>query len=313
MALDAATTALLAKLAEAGGAPMHETTPAEARARMAGMATLYPTGPEVARAEDLEVPTRAGSAACRLVAPESPRGVLLYLHGGGWVVGSPAEHETLARELAVRTGCAVVLGAYRLAPEHRWPAAVEDAWDVLSWISTHHGELAPAGSPLVVAGDSAGGNLATIIARRARDEGGPAIAAQVLVYPVTEADFDNGSYTDPANQLALNRQTLEWFWDHYVDAEHRDHPDVSPARADDLSGLPPAIVITAGHDVLRDEGEKYAEQLRAAGVRTTLRRFDGQMHGFFTMSGLLPAGAEALAHVAAELEPLLTTTHEQQS
>src|SRR5690606_1184529 len=150
-------------------------------------------------------------------------------------------------------------------------------------------------SPLVVAGDSAGGNLATILARRARDHGGPDLAAQVLVYPVTEPDFDNGSYTDPANQLALNRQTLMWFWDHYVDPADRDHPDVSPARAADLSGLPPAVVITAEHDVLRDEGERYAELLRAAGVPTTVRRFDGQMHGFFTMSGLLPAGAEALA------------------
>ncbi|WP_244928596.1 alpha/beta hydrolase [Nocardioides sp. W7] len=305
MALDAATIALLQQLAAAGGPPMHEVSPAEARARLAGLATLYPPGPEPARSEDVTVPTRAGSLAARVITPASPRGVLLYLHGGGWVVGSPAEHETLGRELAHRTGCTVVLGSYRLAPESPWPAAVEDAWDLLAWVSDHVVDLAGADAPLVVAGDSAGGNLATILARHARDAGGPPIALQVLVYPVVDHDFDNASYTDPANQLALNRDTLRWFWDHYVPEEHRDHPDVSPARADDLAGLPPAVVLTAEHDVLRDEGEAYAEALRAAGVPVSCRRFPGQMHGFFTMVGLLPAAAEALDHVAAELDRYL--------
>ncbi|NPC96701.1 alpha/beta hydrolase [Nocardioides sp. zg-DK7169] len=302
MALDAATTALLQQLAAAGGPPMHEVDPDTARARMAGLAALYPPGPEPARAEDATVPTRAGSLPVRVIAPASPRGVLLYLHGGGWVVGSPAEHEALGRELAHRTGCTVVLGSYRLAPESPWPAAVEDAWDLVTWVDEHRADLAGPGAPLVVAGDSAGGNLATIVARHARDAGGPSIALQVLVYPVVDHDFDNGSYTDPANQLALNRDTLRWFWDHYVPAEHRDDPDVSPARAEDLAGLPPAVVLTAEHDVLRDEGEAYAASLEAAGVPTSCRRFEGQMHGFFTMVGLLPASAQALDHVATEID-----------
>ncbi|HTW15033.1 MAG TPA: alpha/beta hydrolase [Nocardioides sp.] len=302
MALDAATTTLLRQLAAAGGPPMHEVSPAEARARMAGLAGLYPPGPEPARAEDVTVPTRSGPLPARVIAPASPRGVLLYLHGGGWVVGSPAEHETLGRELAHRTGCTVVLGGYRLAPESPWPAAVDDAWDLLTWVSDRRGDLAGPGAPLVVAGDSAGANLATVVARHARDGGGPEIALQVLVYPVVDHDFDTASYTDPANQLALNRDTLRWFWDHYVAEEHRDHPDVSPIRAADLGGLPPAVVLTAEHDVLRDEGEAYAEALRAAGVPVSCRRFPGQMHGFFTMVGLLPATAEALDHVAAEVD-----------
>jgi len=312
VALDAATTALLQQLAAAGGPPMHEVAPTAARARMAGLAALYPPGPEPARAEDVSVPTRAGSLPVRVLAPASPRGVLLYLHGGGWVVGSPAEHETLGRELAQRTGCTVVLGSYRLAPESPWPAAVEDAWDLLAWVDTNRADLAGPDAPLVVAGDSAGGNLATIVARHARDAGGPSVAAQVLIYPVVDHDFDNGSYTDPANQLALNRDTLRWFWDHYVAEEHRDHPDVSPARATDLTGLPPAVVLTAEHDVLRDEGEAYAEALRAAGVPASCRRFAGQMHGFFTMVGLLPASAEALDHVASELDRHLAGTRPAQ-
>ncbi|MGY1812103.1 alpha/beta hydrolase [Blastococcus sp. SYSU D00820] len=308
MALDAATTALLGRLAAAGGPPMHEVPPAEARQRMAGLARLYPPGPEVARAEDVVVPGPGGDLPARVLAPARPRGVLLYLHGGGWVVGSIAEHEALGRTLADRTGCTVVLGSYRLAPEHPWPAALEDAQAALEWVDAHRAELAGADAPLVVAGDSAGANLATVLARRARDAGGPAIALQVLVYPVTDADFTTASYTDPANQLALNRQTLQWFWDHYAPADRRSDPDVAPLRAPDLSGLPPAVVVTAEHDVLRDEGAAYAERLRAAGVPVEYRDFPGQMHGFFTMVGLLPGHTEAVDHVAAAIRETLGRT-----
>ncbi len=283
---------------------MHEVSPGEARARMAGLATMYPLGPEPARADDVVVPGPGGGLRARVLAPETPRGVLLYLHGGGWVVGSIDEHEALGRQLVEATGCAVVLASYRLAPEHPWPAALEDAGAALAWVERHRAALG-ADLPLVLAGDSAGANLATILARRARDAGGPPIAAQVLVYPVTDHDFDNGSYTDPANQLALNRDTLRWFWDQYAAPAQRPDPDVSPARAEDLAGLPPAIVVLAEHDALRDEGAAYAAAMRSAGVAVDVRQFDGQMHGFFTMVGLLPAQAEAVAHVAALLDPHL--------
>jgi acetyl esterase len=302
MTLDDATAALLTQLAAAGGPPMHELDPATARQRMAGLAGLQPPGPELASVERLRIPTDAGGVPALVLTPDAPRGVLLYWHGGGWVIGSPDENEALGRRLADRTGCTVVLAGYRLAPEDPWPAAVDDAWAALTWTAR---ELA-AGLPLVVAGDSAGGNLATVVARRARHEDGPAIAAQVLVYPVTDHDFTTASYTDPANQLALNADTLRWFWDHYVPADKRDDPDVSPLRADDLSGLPPAVVITAEHDVLRDEGEAYAARLQEAGVPVSLRRFDGQMHGFFTMTGLLPGHDAALDHVVAELDHVLS-------
>lgn len=303
MTLDDATATLLAQLAAAGGRPMRELDPLEARTRMAGLAQLQAAGPEVAHREERSIPTRAGGVPALVLTPASPRGVLLYLHGGGWVVGAPAENESLARRLAVRTGCTVVLAGYRLAPEHRWPAAVDDAWDVLGWTAAHLLPLAGSqGAPLVLAGDSAGGNLVAVLTRRAREVGGPPLAAQVLVYPVTDHDLDTDSYLDPTNQLALDRETLRWFWDHYVDQTDRDHPDVSPLRVDDLAGLPPAVVVTAEHDVLRDEGEAYAARLRAAGVPVSLRRFPGQMHGFFTMVGLLPGHDAALDHVVAELE-----------
>lgn len=307
MTLDTATATLLRQLAAAGGDPMHELTPEAARARMAGLAGLYPSGPDLARAEDVTMPGPGGDLPARVLAPEDPRGILLYFHGGGWVLGSIDEHEALGRRLAKDTGCAVVLASYRLAPEHPWPAAVDDALAAVDWVAEHRARLAGQTAPLILAGDSAGANLATVACRRVRDAGGPPIALQVLVYPVTDHDFENGSYTDPANQLALNRDTLRWFWDHYAAPEDRDHPDVSPTRAPDLSGLPPAVVLTAEHDVLRDEGAGYADRLREAGVTVDYRQFDGQMHGFFTMVGLLPGHEAALEHVTGRIDSLFTT------
>jgi acetyl esterase len=165
-----------------------------------------------------------------------------------------------------------------------------------------------ANLPIIVAGDSAGGNLSAVVARRARDQHGPAIALQVLVYPVTDANLDTASYTDPANQLLLSRDSMAWFWDHYVpDHARRSEPDASPLQASDLAHLPPALVITAEHDVLRDEGEAYAAALEAAGVPVTLTRYAGQMHGFFTVL-VLPTGAQAIDQIADFIEAHLFAT-----
>ncbi|PZG08037.1 alpha/beta hydrolase [Nonomuraea aridisoli] len=304
MPLDDATTQFLKLMAEAGGRPMHEMSPEEARGQFGALRDLYGKGPEVARVEDVSISADdGGSFPARVLTPEGdPRGVIVYYHGGGWVIGAIDEFDSLGRLLAVRTGCTVVLVGYRLAPEHRHPTAARDAYAALLWTAA-----AMPGLPIVVAGDSAGGNLSAVVARRARDEGGPAIALQVLVYPVTDCDLDNASYRDPANQLMLTRDSMVWFWDHYVpDPAARAHPDASPLRADDLSGLPPAVVLTAEHDVLRDEGEAYAERLREAGVPVEFQRFDGQMHGFFTMVNLLPAQATALETVAEAVERRLS-------
>lgn len=306
MALDAATTAFLSAMAEAGGKGIHEMTPAEARALGAALKDMYGPGPEVAQVIDHSVATPDGGAfPIRVIVPEgTPRGMLIYYHGGGWVIGALEEFDHLGRKLANRTGCAVALVDYRLAPEHRYPTAADDAYLALEWMDAH---LKEHGMPLpiIVAGDSAGGNLAAVVAQRARDRNGPAIALQALVYPVTDANFDNASYTAPENQLMLTREGMIWFWDHYAPEQgRRAEPAASPLQADDLTGLPPAVVLTAEHDVLRDEGEAYAERLRAAGVPVELTRYPGQMHGFFTLL-MLPAGAQAIDQIAGAIEAQL--------
>ncbi|MFF0446785.1 alpha/beta hydrolase [Streptomyces sp. NPDC004609] len=301
MALDTATSALLAQLAaQPGRKPIHQSTPQEARAQNAALRALYQPRPDMARVEDRTLGDGDDRFDIRLLVPdEAPSGVLVYYHGGGWVIGDLPGFDTLGRILAHRTGCAVALVDYRLAPEHRFPTAVEDAWTALRWVDEHLADIAGRRVPLIVAGDSAGGNLAAVTALRARDEGGPDIALQVLVYPVTNSDMDTASYRDPANQLVLSKDTMAWFWDHYAPAEaDRVRPDAAPLRAADLSGLPPTEVLTAEHDVLRDEGEAYAARLKEAGVPTRLRRFDGQMHGFFTLPGLLPGCTAAVDHLA---------------
>ena len=295
MALDDATTALLAQLSMAGPKPLHEMTPAEAREMSAAMRAQGP-GPEMARVTNTRVKAAGGSFPVRVLVPaEHPRGVVVYYHGGGWVLGGIEDSNLVGRHLAQRTGCAVVLVGYRLAPEYRYPTPVEDSWAALCWADEHLPGLAGKRVPLIVAGDSAGGNLAAVVARRAAHAGGPQIALQVLIYPVTDCDPDALSYADPENQLLLTAESMGWFWDHYApDAAARAHPDAAPLRAPVLLGLPPAIVITAEHDVLRDEGELYATQLMKARVPVRLRRFDGQMHGFFTMVGQLPGSDQAI-------------------
>jgi acetyl esterase len=303
MALDQATAALLEEMAASGLKPLHELTPAEARDRMAALRGEEAPGPEMASVRDTRVRASGGFVPVRVLSPGArPRGVIVYYHGGGWVIGSLADYDKLGRLLARRTGCTVILVDYRLAPEYRYPTAVDDSWAVLRWSDEHRADLAGAGAPLIVAGDSAGGNLSAIMAQRARAADGPAIALQVLVYPVTDCDLESTSYRDPANQLMLSRQSMVWFWDHYVpDPEARLHPDASPLRNPDLLRLPPAVILTAEHDVLRDEGELYATRLMKAGVPVRHRRFAGQMHGFFTRVDLLPGAADALDYVTAAI------------
>jgi acetyl esterase len=286
MTVDAATANLLQQLAAAGGKPLHESTPEEARALGAALAELAGPAPEMARVEEHVIEVPDGVVPVRVLVPLEPaRGVIVYYHGGGWVLGTIDEYDTMARKLAERTSCAVVLVGYRLAPEHRYPTAVDDSYAALEWAGRRLAAIAGRDDvPLIVAGDSAGGNLAAVMAMRARDRGGPTIALQVLVYPVTDADFERPSYTDAENQLLLTREAMIWFWDHYLpDPQRRTEPGASPLHAADLAGLPPAVVLTAEHDVLRDEGEAYAERLTAAGVAVDFKRYAGQMHGFFTL------------------------------
>ena len=249
------------------------------------------------------MPCAGGSVPVRLLVPDgAPGGVVVYFHGGGWALGGVDEAVPVAARLARLTGCTVVCGGYRLAPEYRFPTALQDAWAVLGWAAGQLAELAPAGAPLLVAGEGAGGNLAAVTARWAAERGGPPVAGQVLLGPVTDCDFDGGSYTDPASQVLAGRAAMRWFWDMYVpDAAARRHPDASPLQAMFLTGLPPAIVVTAEHDVLRDEGELYAMRLVQAGVPVEHQRFAGQVHGFAGLAAELPGGQAALEFAAAAI------------
>jgi acetyl esterase len=287
--------ALLARIAEERVPPIYELTLQEARALTAAVRQEIGPGPEVASVRDVELPGRGGDLHARVYEPvEDPPATVLYFHGGGWVIGCVADWDAVCRALAVASGCRVVSVAYRLAPEHRFPAAADDGYDSLVWVS----ERLAAGRPVIVAGDSAGGNLAAVTALRARDERGPAIAYQVLVYPVVDHDFTTGSYEQFADAgLILNRAEMVWFWDCYVpDEAERSSPYASPLEAD-LSRLPPAYVLVAGYDPLRDEGLAYAAKLEAAGVPVTVRRFDDQIHAFFAMVNLMESADQAVAEI----------------
>jgi acetyl esterase len=308
MAVDEATAAVLAGLASLGRKPLHESTPHEAREFSAMQRQLSGPGPDMELAYDEALPTADGGFfGVRVLVPSGQvRALIVYYHGGGWVLGSAEDFDALGRTIAEELSSVVVLVDYRLAPEHRFPAAADDAWQALQWAAGQSAVITGGTVPLVVMGDSAGGNLAAVVARKAREAGGPAIAAQVLVYPVTDADLDNATYLDPENQLMLTRDSMVWFWDHYApEPADRLSPDASPLRVTDLSGLPAAIVLTAEHDVLRQEGEEYAERLRRAGVPVQLRRCAGQMHGFFPMLNILPGSADGISYIAEQLGPML--------
>lgn len=307
MSLDEATTALLRQLAASGGPPLHELAPEQMRAFSAGLAGLIGAGPDMLSTRD----TKAGSVPIRVLVPQDAlRGLIVYYHGGGWVLGGLDEFEAIGAKLATATGSAVALVDYRLAPEAPFPAAVDDAWEAFTWLSEHAASLLCSDTsgtdlPIVVAGDSAGGNLAAVVARKAAEKGIP-LAAQILVYPVTDCDFDTASYTDSANQLLLTRESMQAFFSHYVpDGVSPEHPDISPLRAPDLKGTAPAIVLTAEYDPLRDEGEAYAHRLAAQGVRVEHKRFEGQTHLFFTTTNILPASDTAVGYVATHLASIL--------
>jgi acetyl esterase len=303
--------------AAAGAPPLWELSPDEARAGVDANAVVIGAGPDLASVRDIVIPSPAGGIKARVYSPATDApGVIVYFHGGGWVVGSLDGWDASCRALAAASGCDVVSVDYRLAPEHVFPAAVDDAFDALVWVASDgRGGLA-GGRPVVVAGDSAGGNLAAVCALRARDAGGPPLAMQLLVYPVTDSDLERRSYLQyDGNELILNRRDMVWFWDHYApDPAARVHPDASPLRARDLSGLPPAYVITAEHDPLREEGFDYADRLRSARVPVEHRHFGSQIHAFFTFVNVLEDADKAVADagcaIRAAVEAASTTVKE---
>ena len=297
---------LLAAAAAADPRGIDQLTVAEARRRggSAPVAAMVPFE-DVARVVRA-IPVSAHATA-RLYRPlEGILPLLVYFHGGGWVVGSVDLSDSFCRALANASGCAVLSVDYRLAPEHRYPAAADDAYAATAYAAEHARQLEIDASRIAVGGSSAGGNLAAATTLMARERGTPRIAAQLLHVPVMDHDFTTGSYRRYATGHGLTLAGMQWFWDHYTrDERQRDEPYASPLRADDLGGLPPAIVVTAECDPLHDEGKAYAERLIEAGVRVTYLECPGMVHGFMSWSSAVPSARRAFEEVGAALRGTL--------
>jgi acetyl esterase len=294
----------LLEMMDAQDAPPLETQdPVEARsARLEPMKALGGEPDALGRVENLFAPGPAGDVPLRLYASEHGglRPALVYFHGGGFVFGNLDTHDAVCRALAKESGAVVIAVDYRLAPEHKFPAAVDDSYAATVWVAANAQRLGINAQRIAVGGDSAGGNLATVVAMRCRDAGGPALAAQVLIYPVTDvSSFETGSHRELGEGYFLTRAGMEWFTGHYLaSADQKRHPEASPLLAPNLSGLPPALVITAEFDPLRDEGEAYAQRLQQAGVAVTVSRYPGMIHGFVSMRGVLAGGRQAIQEAA---------------
>ena len=303
MPLDPQAKAVLDQMA-AMDAPLLGTLSSEET--RAASAARRDTGVEpepVHHVEDRTIPGPAGEIPVLVYRPPGDGlPLLVYFHGGGWVIGDLDSEDARCRSLANQAQCAVVSVDYRLAPEHPFPAATDDAYAATKWAAEHPDELGIDASRVAVGGSSAGANLAAVVAQQARDRGGPALVQQTLVYTVTDHAMDTPSYSDNAEGYLLTRDSMEWFWAHYLSGDDDGaDPAASPLRAESLSGLPQALVITAEFDPLRDEGEAYAQQMREAGVDVTCTRYDGQIHAFFNFAEMIDQGAEAVAEVAQHL------------
>ena len=289
-----------ARLAD-GFTPLYEQTIDDARAAdLADIQASAGTPEAVHEVRDTEVPGPAGPIPVRVYRPaaEGALPTLVYFFGGGWVLGSVDTSDAICRQLANAVPCQVITVGYRLAPEHPFPAAVHDCHAAVRWIVANAAELGADPERIVVGGDSAGGNLAAVTAQQCAAEG-IRLAGQVLVYPNTRYGASTDSMRDNDDPALFNQRSVAWYWRHYLTSpDEGQDPRVSPLLADDLAGLPPALVITAEYDPLRDEGEQYAARLRDAGVPVLQTRYDGMVHGFFAMAGVLDGGRRAMQQVS---------------
>ncbi|WP_421860360.1 alpha/beta hydrolase [Parvibaculum sp.] len=312
MSLDPQAKALLDQLGADPDAPRLIDLPPEGGREMyramAGMLDLQ--GVAIGKVEDRTIPGPAGDIPVRLYTPVAAGGTcpaLVYYHGGGWVIGDLETHDALCRTLANEAGCKVIAVDYRLAPEHPFPAAFDDAYAAVKWVEANASEIGIDPNRVAVAGDSAGGNLAAAVCLKAKAEKTPEIAFQLLIYPVTDAPRGTQSYKDFAEGHFLEAEGMDWFWNHYVLAAGEDpsNPYAAPLRAPSLAGLPPAYVVTAGYDVLRDEGKAYAEALKKAGVDVEYVNYEGMIHGFFNLQGALDVSRDAVKAAAKALKEAL--------
>lgn len=306
MTLDPQAQALLSKLAAAGRPARYDMTLSEARALSIATATEANDPPEpVKTVENRSIESNGLHIPVRIYTPDAPGPLpmLLYFHGGGWVLSNLDTHDSLCRKITNRAQCIVISVDFRLAPEHKFPAAAEDSFAATCWVAEHATELYGDAQRIAVAGDSAGGNLAAVVALMARDQNKPALSYQVLIYPVTDYHTPGTpSYFELGKGYNLTREEMIWFWRSYLANEQdAQNPYAVPMHAQSLRGLPPAFIITAEYDPLRDEGEAYAAHLRESGVPVILKRYPGMLHGFVNMSGILDQGKQAIEDIAVAL------------
>jgi acetyl esterase len=304
MSLDPVVEVLLGQLAEAGGLPLNEMSPSEGRAMYQAM-----NADAVKQALTEVTDTDAAGVPVRIYRPSAQDNLacIVFYHGGGWVIGDLETHDGPCRRLANATGAVVVAVDYRLAPEHPFPAAQDDCYTATCWVADNAAALNIDASKIAVAGASAGGTLAAVVSLRARDGNGPKIAHQLLIYPATDAAMNTQSYSDNADGYMLTRESMAWFWQNYLGTDYlgtdnQTNPLASPLMAESLANLPPATIITAEFDPLRDEGEAYGEKLKAAGNDAEIVREDGLIHGFISLVDGVPAADKAVTSFSGKLK-----------
>ncbi len=313
MPLDPIMKAFLDQMAAQPAPKLYELDPPLAREALAGLMQLVgPQNVPIGKVVNTTCPGPGGDIPLRIYTPVAaggePHPALVYFHGGGYVTGNLDTHDGLCRMLAAESGLCVISVDYRLAPEHKFPAAVDDAFAALSWIEANAAKLGVDATRLAVGGDSAGGGLTAVVAQMAKEKGGPALAFQMLLFPVTQIGSETKSLRDCAEGYFLERATLEWFYAHYLDAgADKSDPRVSPLAAKDVSGLPPAYVMVAEFDPLHDEGAQYAAKMKAAGVSVTVADYPGLVHDFIYLQAVLPQAPEAIKAAAGALKGALMT------
>lgn len=300
MPLTQQAQAFLDAIAESNPPAWEDLPPQEGRDAFDGFVDLFGEGPDLARVEDHTLP---GDVKVRLYAHanDKPQPAVMYFHGGGWVLGNIQTHDALCRRVAMVSQCTVISVDYALAPENPFPKPLDDCYSATATVASQASDFNVDPSRIAVAGDSAGGNLAAAVSIRARDQSGPSIKLQVLLYPVIEPDFETESYRQFADSHGLTRANMKWFWEQYLGGQTAG-PLAAINRAESLNGLPPAHVVTAEYDVLRDEGEAYARKLITAGVRTTAKRYDSNLHGFVHFAAMFDDGLIATHEIAEVLK-----------
>jgi acetyl esterase len=302
--------ALLLKTIEEGDAPhIYEVPVDEARAMACSEPMLAMSGEriEVGDVHDITIPVDGADIGARVYTPASSgtHPVVVFFHGGGWVICNLDTHDNLARSICRDADAVVVSVDYRMAPEHRFPTAAHDAFAATKWVAANAASLGADAGRLAVCGDSAGGNLSAVVTQMARDAGGPAIAFAALIYPAVDMTFEGGSVVENATGYFLDQESMVWFTGHYLDEPDRSNPLASPALHPDLSNLPACFIATCEYDPLRDEGEAYGAALRANGVAAEVKRYSGQIHACATMTGVLEGGRRLVADVGDRLHTAL--------